>query len=760
MSRRIPLAPVEGWLTLALAFLICLTLALALDDARWVLGRDTFLDYLPWAAAGGVMSGFIGAKVGWGRWLTYLIGALFAALIVPLFAGSIAFPGGAPLDQLFTATAASAVGFWVDVVVLGQTTTSQFIHFVYAIGLFVWGTSMFVSYATFGHRRPLNGVAVVGVVLVGNIALTRNDQLPYLILFSLASLFLLIRAHAFDERAEWVRRRIGDPASISSVYLRGGTVFIAVAVVGSYLLTQTAASKPLAGAWGGIGDGLVSISRSFSRFLPSGGSSKSFGVKFGSSSAVQSVWNSDATVAFTVQRSPTDVGEYYYRAYAYDDIGLNGWSISKDPTVVTGPANVPLFKDRADVADPVGMHVFTFTISPGDYSEGRILSPMTPVAVSEETRLTLVEGDYYATLERDGTSGVYTVRSLVPVVGNDAGQLNVSVLRAAGTQYPQAIRDRYLGVAAGALDEPEARALEAKIVAEADGSTPIDLADQLVKELHSDRYQYKTDISGVDCSGLSTVGCFARYKQGFCQYYAATMAVILRDLGVPTRIVEGFLPGQRDLATGVETIRNLNAHAWVEVYFPSHGWVTFDPTGGGLSQTAPLPSGRPVASGAPRPSGSASGATQRPERTPRDNEPNDPRAGIGPIDRGSVGPLIAVTILLLLMVGGLAFVAWLRGPRGATSADGAYGTVLRLASRFGFGPQPSQTVYEYAGALGDLLPIARPELETVAQAKVEAVYGRRILGEERLVSLRVAQRQLRVTLLRLAFRRTERRRRR
>ena len=759
MNGRIPLAPAEGWLTLGLAFLICLTMALALDDARWVLGRGTFLDYLPLAAAGGVLTGFIGAKVGWGRWLTYLVGALFAAIIVPLFAGTSAFPGGAPLDQLFTATAASAVAFWVDVVILDQATTSQFVHYVYALGLFVWGTSMFVSYATFGHRRPLNGIALVGVLLVGNMALTRNDQLLYLILFSLASLFLLIRAHAFDERAEWVRRRIGDPASISSVYLRGGTVFIAVAVVASFVLTQTAASKPLAGAWDGIGDGLISMSRSFSRFLPTGGSSKSFGVTFGSNSPVQSVWNSDATVAFTVQRSPTDLGEYYYRAYAYDEIGLNGWSVSKDPTVVTGQADEPLFEDRADVADPVGTHAFPFTIIPGDYSEDRILSPMTPVAVSETTRLTLVEGDYYATLERDGATGAYSVQALIPAVGNDEGELNRAVLRAAGTDYPQAILDRYLGVAPGALDEPEAQALKAKIVTEADGSTPIDLADQLVKELHSDRYQYKLDISGLDCSGLSTVECFTRYKQGFCQYYATTMAVILRDLGVPTRIVAGFLAGERDLATGIETIRNSSAHAWVEVYFPGQGWVTFDPTGGGVSQTVPLPSGRPVASGTPRPSGSA-GATPRPDRTPRDNEPNDSGAGIGPIDRGSVGPLIAVTLLLLLMVGGLAFVAWQRGPRGATSADGAYGTVLRIASRFGFGPRPSQTVYEYAGTLGDLLPIARPELETVAQAKVEAVYGRRVLGEERLVSLRVAQRQLRVTLLRLAFRRKDRRSRR
>ena len=759
MNRRIPLAPAEGWLTLVIAFLICLTMALALDDARWVLGRGTFLDYLPLAAAGGVLTGFIGAKVGWGRWLTYLVGALFAAIIVPLFAGTSAFPGGAPLDQLFTATAASAVAFWVDVVILDQATTSQFVHYVYALGLFVWGTSMFVSYATFGHRRPLNGIALVGVLLVGNMALTRNDQLLYLILFSLASLFLLIRAHAFDERAEWVRRRIGDPASISSVYLRGGTVFIAAAVVASFVLTQTAASKPLAGAWDGIGDGLISMSRSFSRFLPTGGSSKSFGVTFGSNSPVQSFWNSDATVAFTVQRSPTDLGEYYYRAYAYDEIGLNGWSVSKDPTVVTGQADEPLFEDRADIADPVGTHAFPFTIIPGDYSEDRILSPMTPVAVSETTRLTLVEGDYYATLERDGATGAYSVQALIPAVGNDEGELNRAVLRAAGTDYPQAILDRYLGVAPGALDEPEAQALMAKIMTEADGSTPIDLADQLVKELHSDRYQHKLDIRGLDCSGLSTVECFTRYKQGFCQYYATTMAVILRDLGVPTRIVAGFLAGERDLATGIETIRNSSAHAWVEVYFPGQGWVTFDPTGGGVSQTVPLPSGRPVASGTPRPSGST-GATPRPDRTPRDNEPNDSGAGIGPIDRGSIGPLIAVTLLLLLMVGGLAFVAWQRGPRGATSADGAYGTVLRIASRLGFGPRPSQTVYEYAGTLGDLLPIARPELETVAQAKVEAVYGRRVLGEERLVSLRVAQRQLRVTLLRLAFRRKDRRSRR
>jgi hypothetical protein len=67
--------------------------------------------------------------------------------------------------------------------------------------------------------------------------------------------------------------------------------------------------------------------------------------------------------------------------------------------------------------------------------------------------------------------------------------------------------------------------------------------------------------------------------------------------------------------------------------------------------------------------------------------------------------------------------------------------------------RPAQTVYEYAGVLSDVLPTVRPELETVAQAKVESVYAREILGDERIQSLKAAQRRLRVSLLRLAFRR-------
>jgi hypothetical protein len=114
-------------------------------------------------------------------------------------------------------------------------------------------------------------------------------------------------------------------------------------------------------------------------------------------------------------------------------------------------------------------------------------------------------------------------------------------------------------------------------------------------------------------------------------------------------------------------------------------------------------------------------------------------------------------VLLAAVIGGLAFVVWQRGPRGDVSPEAAWRGISRLAARLGFGPRPTQTVYEYATALGDVLPTSRPELQTVARAKVEVAYGRRVLGEDGLRRLRDAHRQLRVALLKLVFRRRERR---
>ena len=67
-------------------------------------------------------------------------------------------------------------------------------------------------------------------------------------------------------------------------------------------------------------------------------------------------------------------------------------------------------------------------------------------------------------------------------------------------------------------------------------------------------------------------------KAGHCEYYATAMTMLLRVLGIPARVANGFAQGRWNEYGHFFTVRQSDAHAWVEVYFSSHGWLTFDPT--------------------------------------------------------------------------------------------------------------------------------------------------------------------------------------
>ena len=66
------------------------------------------------------------------------------------------------------------------------------------------------------------------------------------------------------------------------------------------------------------------------------------------------------------------------------------------------------------------------------------------------------------------------------------------------------------------------------------------------------------------------------------------MAIMLRTLRIPTRVATGFRGGEYNDLTGAYIIRGRDAHAWVEVYFPGQGWVTFDPTAYSPGQSSSL----------------------------------------------------------------------------------------------------------------------------------------------------------------------------
>ena len=69
-----------------------------------------------------------------------------------------------------------------------------------------------------------------------------------------------------------------------------------------------------------------------------------------------------------------------------------------------------------------------------------------------------------------------------------------------------------------------------------------------------------------------------RTQQGFCEHFASATAVLLRSVGVPSRIVTGYQGGEWNASQGYLTLRQYDAHAWVEVWLEGRGWVRIDPT--------------------------------------------------------------------------------------------------------------------------------------------------------------------------------------
>ncbi len=81
-------------------------------------------------------------------------------------------------------------------------------------------------------------------------------------------------------------------------------------------------------------------------------------------------------------------------------------------------------------------------------------------------------------------------------------------------------------------------------------------------------------------------------RRGYCQHFAGAMTLMLRFLGIPSRVAAGFTSGT--YRQGTWTVTDHNAHAWVEAWFPGYGWLSFDPTPGRGELAASYSSSSPV----------------------------------------------------------------------------------------------------------------------------------------------------------------------
>jgi transglutaminase-like putative cysteine protease len=325
-----------------------------------------------------------------------------------------------------------------------------------------------------------------------------------------------------------------------------------------------------------------------------------------------------------------------------------------------------------------------------------VLSPNVLLSVDRATTtLGIGPTGWFTTVEATEALGSYNVTALVPVFRDADGGITEPRLRLAGTDYPVGLVETYTALPPGSMG-PAATDLLAAIRAEvtfpayAARDNAYDLARTMQAYLRDERnFRYQANVQAernAQCDRISTVECFARIRVGYCDYYASTMTVLLRSAGVPARVAYGFLPGERG-PDGLEVVGAGTAHYWVEVYFPGVGWIEFDPTGGNVGVPQAIPSGS-VGPSTPRPSVGPGSTAPLPTGGVVNPPPPAP-----PPPGQSIGPFIVIGIILAVGIGALAFAAYRRSPGRPMDPDQAWGSVSRLASRFGLGPRPSQTVY-------------------------------------------------------------------
>jgi protein-glutamine gamma-glutamyltransferase len=188
-----------------------------------------------------------------------------------------------------------------------------------------------------------------------------------------------------------------------------------------------------------------------------------------------------------------------------------------------------------------------------------------------------LEGNYRA-LSEDSDNDVFDLDNEHPVTRYEANSEirtpSRKPIQLAGDSYPAQIQRDYLQLPT--LD-PRIKPLTEKVISAA--TTPYDRATAIENYLRT-HYGYTLQLSSSTPPDPIANFLFVR-RVGHCEYFSSAMAIMLRVVGIPSRVVNGFAGGEFNDINSQYVIRASDAHSWVEAYIPGEGWLAFDPTPGG-----------------------------------------------------------------------------------------------------------------------------------------------------------------------------------
>lgn len=264
---------------------------------------------------------------------------------------------------------------------------------------------------------------------------------------------------------------------------------------------------------------------------------------------------------------------HYYRGETKNYYSGKGWEVTTPEELMDLPFptfeyGVQLVEKQAEIS-LTGNQLFSHIFYPGEVVEvkspaGMLLSVMVD---SFTLKGMAYNGNRPVMLE------AYSLSYYEPI-------FSAAKLRGASNEDPDYIRSYYLQLPDSLPDR--VRQLTEEIISEYDNR--YDQAKAVERYLASGIFTYETKDVAIPEEDDDYVDQFLfETKKGYCDNFSTAMAVMLRSVGIPTRWVKGFTQGEHlSTEAGISeyVITNAHAHSWVEVYFPGHGWVPFEPTKG------------------------------------------------------------------------------------------------------------------------------------------------------------------------------------
>lgn len=694
---------------LAAAALLVLLAPLSVVDAGWVPN----LEPLPRLAVGGLLAGYFLERTRALAPVGLLVNVLLGAEVVTWIDAGVAGDGsfGERVDQLV-----SRVGSWLDAISSGGVSNDALV-FAVAVGGLAWLLGVITAWLLFRDNAPWLAIVFNGLALLMNLSYASTSLVGYVGWFAFSSCLVLAAQQLANRTELWRRAQLNVSWRVVANVLLGTALAAGGLLSLAWALPSNVSSTAVASGWNRVTSPWQGLEGEFDRWFASLNASErnARGLSFTRTLAPRGAFDLGDTPVLEVRAQ----GPLYLRATTADRYAGQAITSTETTTNQFDPNTDLLPQDEISQ----GRGLLTAQVKVLASRTSVAFAPDAPLRFSLSTEVdTRGDANDIATVRLDAPlqqGQQYTVISAMSAATNQE-------LRAAGEDYPQWVRQRYLQLPRGI----PRRVIQVAHQAAGGATSAFDKALALESYLR-DNFTYTTHVPTLPPDQDWVDYFMFESRQGYCDYFATTMVVLLRAEGVPARVASGFAPGEFDSNTGISTVRENHAHTWVEAYFPRYGWITFEPSA--IRPIPPRIDEAPTAEPAAEPV-----AAQTPDAgqlTPAELDEllniRDQTAAAQPQPflttwLGVAIVLFAVLLGLLLIASACLALVWRRGLGPLKRYQRPYAELIKLGRWSGtLRVRGSETPFEIAEKMVRHVPRAQPTIGDLTSAYVEGTYSNR-----------------------------------